>query len=627
MPQFARLLCCVVSMLLPSVALAAESSLVDVCAKYSSYDRTGDGTLEIESLKPLAAESAEQPSGRMVLLVEHRLIDNDTDAKLQPALVQWAADLKSEGYAADVLAIDFAPSDVHRDGEYLLALREVLRELHRDHQLNGVVLVGRFPDAFLVRTCNWHRGGNITLHNKKPNQASYKKVRYVRRVPEPVARRCDIVLADLDGHWEDLYVQPKTAFESITAVFEGKIPAEGGEVLDVQTSSRSYEDCFHVADGSLTIEQPAEEGGKTIVRLGNETSNRECTPADRELPNVISHPEIVVSRVNAAGIAWSPREDIVGTAGEKLLDANGKPQAVAFDSKDKVPGWKNDVWQANPQMELELLVDYFQRNHAYRTGEATVAWRPSSISCDLPSGYRVMRRAADDWVPHTDKSLANVARRPKLDQFAEWINYPAILRTVRAHTFPQGSQFRRGNVGELDEMLAGNIWSWTPRGNRLEPSLSSACGRGMLNWFLLRSLWENDQVAEEPAFYHHTGCDSVSPYGASKLPFTHRDYGRYQSAEALLLMGNGLALVGRAKVYYDEPRGFVESLGRGETFGTAWSDYFAYESGAKGKPHMGEIGRKRSYFWNVLGDATLVLKRPENEEVEVAQAGDTISPR
>jgi hypothetical protein len=69
--------------------------------------------------------------------------------------------------------------------------------------------------------------------------------------------------------------------------------------------------------------------------------------------------------------------------------------------------------------------------------------------------------------------------------------------------------------------------------------------------------------------------------------------------------------VGRAKVYYDEPRGFVDALRRGENFGTAWADYFAYESGTKGdKPNRGEIDRKRSYFWSVLGDATLTLKKP-----------------
>ena len=50
------------------------------------------------------------------------------------------------------------------------ALREVLRELHRNHQLAGVVLVGRFPDAYLVRTCNWHRSGDIVVFWNLPKQ-------------------------------------------------------------------------------------------------------------------------------------------------------------------------------------------------------------------------------------------------------------------------------------------------------------------------------------------------------------------------------------------------------------------------------------------------------------------------
>ena len=70
--------------------------------------------------------------------------------------------------------------------------------------------------------------------------------------------------------------------------------------------------------------------------------------------------------------------------------------------------------------------------------------------------------------------------------------------------------------------------------------------------------------------------------------------------------------MGRAKVFYDEPKGFAEALAEGATFGTAWARYFDIESQAPAWSKAGgNIGRKRAYFWSVLGDATLTLQRPE----------------
>jgi len=82
-------------------------------------------------------------------------------------------------------------------------------------------------------------------------------------------------------------------------------------------------------------------------------------------------------------------------------------------------------------------------------------------------------------------------------------------------------------------------------------------------------------------------------------------------AEALLFYADGLALLGRAKVFYDEPRGFAETLGAGRSFGDAWRRYFELESAAGSWHEVGDdIGRKRAYFWSVIGDWTLTLKSP-----------------
>jgi hypothetical protein len=129
----------------------------------------------------------------------------------------------------------------------------------------------------------------------------------------------------------------------------------------------------------------------------------------------------------------------------------------------------------------------------------------------------------------------------------------------------------------------------------------------MLNWSLLHSLYENGQMPPEPCFYQHGGCDSISPYGAPTLPYDHPQYGKQQGAESLLFFGSGLALLGRAKVYYDDPAGFAQTLREGQTFGAAWAKYYELESQGVSSRGAGEIGRKRAYFWSVLGDWTLKL--------------------
>ena len=51
-------------------------------------------------------------------------------------------------------------------------------------------------------------------------------------------------------------------------------------------------------------------------------------------------------------------------------------------------------------------------------------------------------------------------------------------------------------------------------------------------------------------------------------------------------------------------------LGEGKTFGDAWRRYFEIESQAKDWNEVGgDIGRKRAYFWSIVGDCTLRLPK------------------
>jgi hypothetical protein len=588
-------------------------TMAELCRRFSDYDHNHDGLLEIRTLEPIVAGGT--TGGRILLLLERRILQPlDGADDLTPHVKQLVADLGAEGYRADAIAVELGRAKIHQDGQYLLALRELLRAVAQQDKLAGVILVGNFPDAFLVRSCNWRRSGTITLRKNQETEKKYENVSYLYRVPGDLARRADVVLSDLDGRWEDVYVQPKTQLEAITAVLADGASPKGGRCLDVERRYVAFEDFFHIVDGRLDVTETRDAEGSfaTSVVLSDDDCDHECGLRDRRRPNVMARPDILVSRLDARGVAWRPRNDVVGVDGAKLLDEQGNPHTVRFASKQKVPDWRNAIWEPDPRLERRLLAEYLARNHAYRNRSADVAWRPASFACALPSGYKVVRRAADDWVP-SEAAAADVRGRPTLPEFVDWLRYPAVLRTIRAHSNPEISRLGKGALDELHARLSGPIWSWTPQGDTLKPSLSAACRGGSINWYLLHTLWENRAIAPQPAFYHHTGCNITSPPGARKLPYDDPAYDRRQAAESLLLFANGLALVGRAKVFNDEPRGFAEALRQGHTFGDAWARYFEIESATPKRQTGGGIARKRAYSWTVLGDWTLRLARHDKK--------------
>ncbi len=586
-----------------------QEGLRALCRAFSGFDQNGDGEAEIEALRLL--HSVGGGGGRVLLLVESRLLAPLDDApELLSPLRRWVEDLARESHRAALVAVSLRPNARHQDGRYILALREFLRAVANSGGLEGVVLVGRFPDALLVRVCNWRKREPLVLRKGKAGEHRYGKVPFLRRVPEIVARRADIVLADLDGRWEDVYRQPRTRLPTLWAVYPKGVPEHGGRPDDLDRGSLPFEDFFYVLDGRVEVVGETAEGDDDEVPsllIFDDDGNLEVGAADGSRPNPMSVPDILVSRLDARGVALRPKQAVVGADGKGLLDARGHPRAVRFAKGVRLPHWRNEIWEHDPILERRLLHDAMERNHRYRTGRSDVAWRPASLACGLPSGYDVVRRAAQAWVGE-NREVADVGGRPTLTAVAKWLGEPAILRTVRAHSDAWGSVFARGDLEGLKEFLGPRPWTWSPRGAELIPSLEAACGGGKLDWFFWRTAWEKGDVVRGPSFYIHTGCDGISPPGAVGLPFDHPDYGVRQGGEAMLFFGNGLALVGRAKVFYDEPRGFAETLRSGETFGRAWARYFEIEGAATSKSAVGgEIGRKRAYFWSLLGDWTLSL--------------------
>jgi hypothetical protein len=582
-----------------------RSELATICAKFSGFNQNGDNQLEIASLRPVI-ESKRTTGPLILMLVESRLLESRSDAtELQPYFQRWAKDLEGEGCRAEVVSVTLAKSKMHQDGRYILALREFLSAVRTKTRLAGVVLVGHFPDATIVRSTNWHKTGKVTLHKNSDKPQKYKDVRFLNRAPSLVAAKADIVLADLDGNWDKVYVQKPTPLQKVVGIFEEKPKTAEARCIDIEESAVTYEDVFFVSDGTATVKKgtPTPDGRHPgVVVLDDKVKNLECSETEAKTVNGMAIPDIAVSRIDARGIALSPRTDIVGVDGKRLLDRKGVPQTVTFASKKAVPDWRS-VWRHDEKLERQLLAEYFDRNHEYRKGKADVVWRPSSISYELSSGYRVMARASQRW-EESDPKLRDVKGNTTLVDFIDWIQYPAVLRTVRAHSFPQGSKFHKTDYKEIEKRVNGDLWCWMPKNNQLVPSLQLPSGNGMLDWFLMRTLYENGRIAPSPSFYHHTGCNSISPPGVEKYPYNHPNYGIRQNAESLMFYGNGLALVGRAKVYFDEPTGFAEELGMGKTFGQAWLKYYRHDS--QNKIH--DVSRKKAYFWSLLGDWTLRLK-------------------
>lgn len=179
------------------------------------------------------------------------------------------------------------------------------------------------------------------------------------------------------------------------------------------------------------------------------------------------------------------------------------------------------------------------------------------------------------------------------------------------HSDGEKGVFAATDAAELDGLFARPPRAWTRRGDRLSPSLAGPARHGHAGFALWQALWCDGMAAESPFLLLHTGCEAISPPGSSRLPFDDARYGRWAHGESILFYTAAVALVGRAKVFYDEPRGFAAALADGATIGDALRRYAELESAARTWGEVGgDIGRKRAYFWSLLGDGSLRLPRP-----------------
>lgn len=583
--------------------VVAQDSLHDVVSTFAPFDLDGDGRAEVHSLE-CVGESGAPGQPLVVVLVESRIWAPDFAASHAPLvyahrqpLRQFQHDIAADGNRVLLLSVSVHEGPPHQDGRTVLALRRLFQRLHAKAPMQAAVLVGHFPDAMLVRTCNWRRNEVLTLPDKDGKPVAIDaSTTNVRAVPEIVAHRCDLVLADLDGDWERCYVPGPTTLRSAWASFGASVPERGGVCQALQVGEIAVTDVFHVRDGAAIA-----DASSFSLHLDDADRDHEVGTEERMSGNPIARPEIAVSRIDPRGVGWSTESgwvhnnDWPGPRPAEISGIDGEPA--------KAPEWFGGFgWHEGRRR----ITAYLARNHAFRSSSIRrEQYRPASIAHELGSGLAALRAADPAWADFAEPGY-DVHTGADLLELFHWLQRPAVLRTLRAHSDPWGAAFAATDQDALQREL-GLPWHWVKDGERFVPSWRDHRG-GRADHVFWRAVAEK-QPTGGPFLLLHTGCETLSP-PRSDLPYDDPEYGKFGHAESILFFTECVAMLGRAKVFYDEPREFAEVLGKGGTIGDAWKRYFELESQATNWDEVGgDIGRKRAYFWSIVGDCTLRLPK------------------
>jgi hypothetical protein len=600
----------------PQFFMKAQT-LTSVMNSYRGYDMDSDGIVEINSLDYLPFENRNEninPNSRLVLVfVEDRLLEQlsgggYTTGDLLKRLEQYKDDLRAEGYFTKFIKADVYNGEQHQDGQTLLSIRNFLKDVKKTWNLQGVVLVGDFPEAMLVRRWIWRSNSNVTIAGTE-----YKGTDFLRIVPEIVAHRADIVLADLDGKWEDIYVKKPTALESIEALpirgTASNWPVNGAAFVSTvfNDNTLSFQDFFWIKDDNF---QKQTSRNKLTLTLYTTQRHPELSQENRSLPNPIVIPDILVSRINPKHVGVSPDKNFRDMHGRSILNASGKPQTLET-AQDKNP---ISYFEQDRVQERELLIRYFDRNHNYRAGgnpqnshrTAAVAYGEDLSNATSLNNY--LKKASSSF---SDPVSFNAA---SLYNYVQFLKTPATLKGMFAHANEWNTVYGSSyNISDLENIAGRNPWRWKKErnGSNYLYTPSFADQKGTADSYLHRTIYENNVLAETGAnLFIHNGCEVNSPSNVARYPYSHKEYGgMFQNAESVLFFLNGVALASRAKVFYDRPEGFTDEIGKDEkkTFGDGWRAYFVKESQDRGLV-QNVAGNKRTYTWSLIGDWTVRVK-------------------
>ncbi|MFO0944201.1 MAG: hypothetical protein U0930_26120 [Pirellulales bacterium] len=604
------LMSCALTFTFVNPLLGAEG-LSDILHRFSNLDFNDDGVLEIESIQSLDTEDVRQeiPTDAKLLLVivEPRLLTNDRNSTSQARslihlLNEYEECLRADGWYPVFVQMKIHASEAHQDGWSVLALRRLFQNLKQTyHSFAGTIFIGSFPEPMIVRRWIWKRSdravsfGELTFNSKGSPSAEFLAIR-----PELISKRSDIVLCDLDGNWEAIYVNQPTVLESITVMPEEQ-PVEKNwpnwEMPFVTrrfaVSKRTYSDFFFINDSNYEYESLPDGS----VRFKGSSNMRvpETGGADRGLPNPIAVPDIMVSRINPLHVA-------VQQAASNL-DSEGKPKSVSKDA-----GSPMNQFHRDPALELRLLKEYLIRNISHRQGQTSnEANRVALLTTDL---HTPSKSYFSSTVAQLGRDLLAFPNATAVD-CAKFLTTPAIVKGISAHSNPATSVLMKGyKQADLDAITGGSYWHWKESGDSHIPTYNDKSVRDSIHFGLLRTMWENGKLVNTgPTFFVHGGCEAMCPIGADRFPYNSMGYSDHtQIAECLMYYGNGIALIGRAKVYFDIPTGFGEVFTPDcGNFGDVLKEYYRNES-SNSSLAKSVASRNRAYFWSILGDWTLRMK-------------------
>jgi hypothetical protein len=602
--------------------------LKEIMERYRNFDRNADRDPAIISLEYLNFEPNNDTSrfGRLVLvLVESRLLNSTLVphyliTQLISRLERFKGDLQAEGYTTRFINADLYHGDRHQDGRTLLAIRSFFKEVNRTYSLPGswfpkfvgVVLVGAFPEASIVRNVMWKPGFKNQVIGGIPTGDNT----YLAIGSELIAPRSEIVLGDLNGNWETLYNENSVAIEKIRALPDESTantdwPVDGQIFVSkhFDRTTDSYIDFFYVDDADYQIIPTNDPLNTDLwISIRRKRKDPEIATGAINQPNPIAIPDIMVSRINALQVAVNPDPSIIGNDGTKPLDANGNPQAfTSFRTYETAIG----MFSQDKIFEYRLLCDYFDRNHKFRSGTySDLPFRVGAIAHPIKD-FKAQPMA--DYLSGASELFTApvVQEDATLIDYVNWFKEPAVFRHIMAHSNDKLSEFKSGyNVSEFEQVTGGRPFRWHKSGITYTPSFLDQGGTADL--FVHRTIWQNEVLKDSGAnLIIHGGCEVNSPKETQNVPYYKEGYATFQNGEGILFYMNTIALMARAKVFYDTPRGFpgVFSLSKYAKFGRGWMAYFNIETKDSdlGK-FENSIQCKKTYFWSVIGDWSVRLR-------------------
>lgn len=623
---------------------AAFSQLAHLSREYSGSNPNADGDPDINSVR---ADSKYRPHPRdnvVLVLVEKRLLEPlrtcrfSTD-DIRGRLDRFCCDLKASpvpgrGVISPILiTMDvYSKASRHQDGRVLLTMRKFMKDLRKIYLgLFGAILVGSFPEALLVRRWIWRKDHvNIRIGN-----TDHKDVSILAIEPEIIASRADIVLADLDGAWDSIYRPGPEMLPSMRAIPAPDMPGgttwpSDGQPLptrdytrDIDPNSalgRAIQDFFWIDDAAYD-EDYAADGVTLRITPRMQLRNPEVGARDRDRPNPIARPDLCISRINARHIALVPNPAIIGTDGGGLLDAAGQPRVMPLAAP--LPATTH-LFVRDMCFERELLIDYFDRNHEYRSHKSASQLKCASIathSFNAHDNLQYLQAASSDL------ETGSVVEAATMLDYVKWLREPAIFSIIEAHSNECGSNFDSSHydMAALEATLDASgsipprVWRWAWSSGRYVPGFDPDSYGTSLN--LHMTMWRNRALAQTgPRIVIHRGCEVNSPAAARNRPYNDVEYGagwdpndrwsgNGQHAEGILFYLNALAVLARAKTSNDRPDGFPPALGAFGTVGIAWMASFECDARDAGLATLFE-GAKKMYPWSLLGDWTLGLHPP-----------------